>query len=456
MDKTTDKRVVLAVITLSCFLMPLMVSSITIALPSIGEEFKPDAILLSWIVTSFTLAAAISLVPLGKIADIVGIKKIFIYGTLIYTISSLLAIISTSAVILIVFRVFQGIGGAMVFGPSLALLVSIFPAGERGKALGITMAAVYAGLAIGPFWGGVLTEQFGWRSIFIANVPMGLIIIAFTFWKIKGEWAAAKGEKFDFIGSIIYGLMLIAIMYGFSLLPAITGALLVLVGVLGFLAFVKWEKKVEVPVLNVNLFRNNKTFSFSNLAALVNYSATFATVFLLSLYLQYIKGFSPQNAGLILLAQPTVQAVLSPFAGRLSDKIQPQRVAALGMALNTIGLFIFSFLNEETALMLIITNLVLLGIGVGFFASPNTNAVMSSVSPKFYGVASATLSTMRSTGMMFSMGITMVVIALHMGRVEITPEYYPLFLTSVRTAFVIFAILCFGGTFASLAPNKVK
>ena len=456
MYNTTNKIVALAITTQASFLMTFMSSSISIALPSIGKEFETNAILLSWIVTSYLLATAICLVPFGRIADIVGIKKIFTYGIFIYTISSLLSAVSTSAVMLIFFRVLQGIGGAMTISTSIAILSSIFPTGEKGKALGINAAAIYFGLTLGPFLGGLLTEHFGWRSIFIANIPLGLITIVFTFWKIKGDWSGAKGEKFDFIGSAIYSLLLISLMYGFSLLPSILGAGLILVGVLGFLAFVKWETKSESPVLNIGLFRNNRVFTFSNFATLANYSATYAVVFLLSLYLQYIKGFSPQNAGLILVSKPIIQAALSPFTGRLSDKIEPQKVASVGMALTSVALFLFSFLNKNTALALIIACLILLGFGLGLFASPNTNAVMSSVKPRFYGVASATLSTMRATGGVLSMGITTLLFAIYMGRVEITPEYYPLFLTSARIAFAIFATLCLGGIFASLARGKIQ
>jgi len=201
---------------------------------------------------------------------------------------------------------------------------------------------------MGPFIGGPLTNQFGWRSIFLANVPLGIIILALV-WKIRGEWTEAKGEKFDFIGSIVYSFTLIAVIYGFSLLPTLFGTGLILLGILGIAAFIKWEAKTPSPVLNINLFRNNKPFALSNLAALINYSATFAVSFLLSLYLQYIKGLSPQNAGLALVAQPIMMAVFSPFAGKLSDKIEPRVVASIGMAFTAIGLFLFIFLSEKQA-----------------------------------------------------------------------------------------------------------
>lgn len=406
--------------------------------------------------TSYLLAAAMFLVPLGKIADMHGRKRIFTYGISIYTLSSFLSAISTSATLLICFRIMQGIGGAMIFGTGVAILTSVFPVGERGKALGINAAAVYLGLSLGPILGGFLTQNFGWRSVFLANVVLGLIIMAFIFWKLEGEWAEAKGEKFDFIGSIIYGLALIAIMYGFSLLPAVSGGWLILAGVLGVLAFVGWEIRVESPILNMGLFRNNTVFAFSNLAALINYSATSAVGFLLSLYLQYIKGLGPQNAGLILISQPIVMAVLSPLAGRLSDRIESRIIASTGMAMTVVGLVLLIFLDETTALGFIIASLVFLGLGFALFSSPNTNAVMSSVEKRSYGVASATLGTMRLIGQMLSMGIAMLIFAIYVGKVQITPEYYSLFLVSIRRALIIFAALCFGGIFASLARGNVR
>ena len=453
---TQNKRAALLVATLGSFLTPFMGSSITIALPSIGSELAMDAISLGWVATAYLLAAAMFLVPFGRIADIYGRKRIFTYGILTYTVASILSAIAASAAMLIASRVLQGIGGAMIFSTGVAILTSVFPAEERGKALGINVAAVYLGLSLGPFLGGLLTEHFGWRSIFVLNVPLGLIIIAFIFWKLKGEWAEAKGEKFDITGSVIYSLMLIAIMYGFTLLPQMSGAWLILVGAVGVVAFVKWEMKVESPVLNIGLFRNNTAFALSNLAALINYSATFAVAFLLSLYLQYIKGLSPQNAGLILVAAPVVQAIFSPLAGRLSDRIEPRIVASAGMGLTVISLVLLTFLGEKTSLGFIVASLVVLGFGFALFSSPNTNAVMSSVEKRFYGVASGTLATMRQIGMTFSMGMAMLLFALYIGRVQITPEYYSLFLRSVNVAFVIFAALCFAGTFASLARGKIR
>ena len=455
-DNLADRRAALLVASLAAFLTPFMGSSINIALPSISSELAMDAISLGWVATAYLLAAAMFLVPFGRLADIYGRKKIFTYGMVFYTVTSLLSAMSTSAIMLISLRVLQGMSGAMIFGTGAAIITSVFPPEERGKALGINVAAVYLGLSLGPFLGGLLTQHFGWRSIFLANVPLGLVIIAFIFWKLKGEWAEAKGERFDIAGSIIYSLVLLTTMCGFTLLPGISGVGLILVGALGIVAFVRWEMKIKSPVLNINLFRNNTVFALSNLAALINYSATFAVSFLLSLYLQYIKGLDPQSAGIVLVSAPAIQAIFSPLAGRLSDKIEPRIVASAGMGLTVLGLLLLTFLNTKTSLVLIVSSLIILGLGFALFSSPNTNAVMSSVEKRFYGVASATLATTRQIGMMLSMGIVMLIFAIYIGEVQITPEYYLLFLKSIKPAFIIFTVLCFGGIFASLARGKIR
>lgn len=451
-----NRNVALIVATLSSFFTPFMASSINIALPTIAAEFSMNAVLLSWIATSYLMAAAMFLVPFGKIADIYGRKKIFAYGMVIYTIASLLSALSQNSTQLLTTRVLQGVGGSMLFGTAIAILTSVFPPSERGKVLGINVAAVYSGLSLGPFLGGLLTQQFGWRSIFLINFFLGLFVIIIVCWKLKAEWAEAKGEKFDLIGSLIYCVMLVALMYGFSLLPKRSGGALILVGLVGIGAFIAWELRVADPVLNIRLFRHNKVLAFSNLAALINYSATAAVAFLLSLYLQYIKGRRPQAAGLILVSQPIIMAIFSPLAGRLSDKIEPRLVASTGMALTVVGLAWLIFLTENTPIAWLIANLVLLGLGFALFSSPNTNAVMSSVDKKFYGVVSATLATMRLLGQMFSMGIAMLIFAVIIGKVQITPDKYEAFLRSCQIAFAIFAMFCLAGIFASLARGKLR
>jgi EmrB/QacA subfamily drug resistance transporter len=458
MNDAKTKKYALIIATMTGFLTPFMASAVNIALPTIAQEFSMDAVLLSWVATAYLLAAAIFLVSIGRIADIYGRKKIFSIGVFIYTLSAILSAFSPSGEWLVVFRFIEGFGAAMIFGTGVAILSSVFPPGERGKVFGINVAAVYFGLSVGPFLGGLLTQTFGWRSVFLSNVPVGISILVVVYFGFKGkEWKEAEGEKFDYTGSIIYTLMLIALMYGLSLLPEASGILLLVAGFVGLIVFVRVELSVEHPVLDVTLFRTNRVFAFSNMAALINYSATFAVGFLLSLYLQFIKNFSPLNAGLILLAQPIIQAVFSPLAGKLSDRIEPRIVASSGMSLIVVGLSIFAIIiGETTALEYIVISLCILGLGFALFSSPNTNAIMSSVEKRCYGIASGMVGTMRLIGQVTSLTIVMLLFSLFIGRIQIVPETYPLFLISVRVAFILFVILYVIGVFASLVRGKLR
>ena len=451
-----DRRAAFAACTAASFLTPLMASSINLALPAISREFSMDALSLSWVATSFLLVAAMFLVPFGRLADIYGRKRVFVYGMILFTFSSFLCGFASSGSMLIALRALQGLGAAMIFATSMAILTSAYPAAERGKVLGINVAAVYTGLSVGPFVGGMLTHSFGWRSIFYANGLIGTVVCILVLWKLKSEWAESRGERFDVSGSLIYTVSLTLLMIGFSKLPGVLGVCAVLAGMGGLVAFVAWEHTISHPLLDISLFSKNVVFGFSNLAALINYSATSAVTFLISLFLQYVKGLDPQQAGLILVAQPVMMAVFSPLAGRLSDSVEPRIVASIGMGLICVMLALMAFVGSGTPLTLITVYLLVLGFGFALFSSPNTNAVMSSVEKRWYGVASATLGTMRLTGQMLSMGIVMLIFAVTMGSTRITPEYYPAFLRSMQIAFVIFSVLSAIGVFASLARGKVR
>lgn len=442
--------------TASAFLPPFMASALNIALPSIGAEFALDAVTLSWVATSYLLATAVFMVPFGRVADMYGRKRIFALGMAIYTVASLLLGFSASAGTLIAWRVLQGLGSAMIFGTGVAVLISVFPPGERGRVIGINVAAVYLGLSLGPFLGGLLTEHLGWRSIFLVTVPPALGVLAAIIWKLKGEWAEARGERFDMVGSVLYSLALVALIFGLSMLPSWGAVLLMTGGMGGLVAFVRWETRSPFPVLNINVFRQSTVFTFSSVAALISYAATFAVSFLLSLYLQYAKGFTPEITGLVLVSMPATQAVFSPLAGRLSDRVEPRVVASIGMGVTTAALGMFIFLNLDTATGYILATLISLGFGFALFSSPNTNAILSSVEKRFYGVASGILGTTRLIGQMLSMGIAMVIFAVYLGRVQITQENVLRFTDSLQVAFIIFTALCFAGIFASLARGKMR
>lgn len=446
---------ILLVTTLSSFLTPFMGSAINVALPAIAKELSMNALSLSWVATSFILAAAITLIPLGRLADIHGRRIVFLYGAVIFTVASSFCILSPTQAFLIAARAIQGIGGAMIFSTGTAMLISAYPPAERGKFLGINITAVYVGLTIGPFIGGLLTQYLGWRYIFLFTVFLGAIIIFITTGMLEKEAPENRKESFDFAGSLLYAIALFAIMYGFSLLPAWRAGLLIGVGALCLVLFIFQQLKHPFPLLDIRLFLDNKVFAFSNLAALINYCATFVVTFLLSLYLQHIKMLTPYQTGTILVAAPAIQALFSSFAGRLSDRFEPQIIASIGMALNVIGLVPLIFLKNDTSIHYILFCLIILGIGFALFSSPNVNAIMSAVENKFYGVASATIATMRLTGQMFSMGITMLVFAVILGNHPLSEANNPLLLKSIQIIFAILSVICCGGIFASLARGKV-
>ena len=456
MEERSLQRTALLVTTLSSLLTPMMASAVNIAMPTIARDFAMDAVSLSWVASSYLLAAAVFLLPFGRLADIVGRKKIFNIGTVIFGGASLLAGLAPATDIFLFARLVQGIGAAMIFGTGIAILTSVYPPHRRGWVLGVNVAATYTGLSLGPFVGGMLTQYLGWRSVFLLNVPLGLLVLAAVWLKMPQEWADSRGEPFDWTGSLVYLLMLTAFMLGFTWLPRPGGVVLLLAAAGALLLFIKWEAGHAHPIFQAGLIRGNTVFAFSNLAALVNYSATFAITFLLSLYLQYIKGFTPRSAGLVLIAQPVVMAVFSPLAGRLSDRLEPRIVASAGMGLSAVGLFLFVWLQANSGLGFIVGALVLVGFGFALFSSPNTNAVMGSVEKKYYGVASATLGTMRMVGQMLSMAIATLVFSLFIGKVRITPASYPLFLAGMRVSFVIFFVLCCCGVFFSLARGRLR
>jgi EmrB/QacA subfamily drug resistance transporter len=455
-ESSVTRQIVLLIAAIASFITPFDSSAVNIALPSIGAEFAMDAVSLSWVSTIYLLSTAVLLVPFGKLGDIYGRKRIFQIGISMFTAASFLISLSTGSAMIIALRAFQGMGCAMIFGTSLAMLTSVYPPGIRGKALGISIGSVYLGLSLGPFIGGHLTGLLGWRSIFYVNIPLGIAVILITLLKLRGEWKEQKREAFDLRGSVLYGASLVCGMYGLSILPSYLGGAFILAGIVMVYAFARYELCIENPILNISLFTNNRVFAFSNLAALINYSATFAVTFLLSLYLQLSRGLSPEQAGTILVIQPVVQAILAPLAGKLSDRIEPGIVASAGMAVTTIGLIPLVFLQETTGIYYIAASLFLLGIGFGLFSSPNTNAIMSSVEKRYLGIASGMVGTMRLLGQMFSMGVALTIFAVLIGRVAITAENLPEFMHSLHIAFTIFSVLCCTGIFASLVRGRMR
>jgi EmrB/QacA subfamily drug resistance transporter len=456
-EPATDKsfkKSVLVVTTFAAFLAPFLSSAVNLALPSIGKDLDANAISLGWVISSYILSTAIFLMPFGKLGDIAGRKKIFSIGIFLFTVSTFLIIFSHSIVSLIILRIVEGFASAMIFGTSLAIITSVYQPGERGKAMGINITATYLGLSCGPVLGGLLTQYFGWRSIFAFLVPFGIIALILIQRRIKTEWAEATGEKFDWKGSLVYGIALALFMYGFSKLPASVGWICILSALFMAAIFLFLENRTSNPVFDVRLILKNRVFAFSGIAALINYSATSAIGFFISLYLQYLKGMDARTAGLIMISQPLAMTLLSPVAGRLSDRINPGYIASVGMGITASGLILLCFITESTPDYVVALLLLLMGIGFGLFSSPNSNAIMSSVEKRFLGVASGVVGTMRMVGQMMSMGIAMMLISLYIGKQSINPATYPGLISAMRMGFVIFSVLSVFGIFASLARHS--
>ncbi|MDO9549649.1 MAG: MFS transporter [Methanoregula sp.] len=456
MHEDSEKRVLLVVASLASFLVPYTVSSLNVALPAISASFDIDAVTLGWVTSAYLLTAAICIVPFGKLADMYGRKRFFIIGNILFALGSLLAAVSWSGSVIITARVIQALGGAMVFSTSIAIVTSVFPPGERGRAIGIITATVYAGLSLGPFIGGVLTYNIGWPSIFLINIPLALLVIALTIMYIPGEWTDTGERRFDLTGAALYSVMLFGCIYGLTLLPSYSGIFWMVLGLVVLALFLWWEQRIPAPMVDIALFRKSPVFLFSNIAALINYAVVFAVGFLISLYLQFNRGIDPQTTGLILIAQPVVQMIVSPYAGHLSDRIEPRILATAGMAITTAGLGILMLMSPDTPLVVIIAGLAILGLGYGLFSSPNTNAIMSSVEIRYLGLASSMVSTMRAIGQMLSLAIAMLVFSAVIGTVRISPEVYPELQQSVNIAFAVFFLLGLVGIVASYARGTVR
>jgi EmrB/QacA subfamily drug resistance transporter len=448
---------IIGIVAVTSFMGSFLISSINIALPEIEKSFNLSAVTLSWVVTSFLLATAMFLLPVGRLGDLTGIRRIFKIGIVIFTLSSLACALAVSGFWLIFARYVQGVGGAFTSTTGPAILVSAFLPKHRGRVLGIAVAAVYIGLALGPFAGGILTQYLGWRSIFYFSVGLGVFTsaIAFLFLE-KDKISDTQSRTIDLKGTAFYMFALVALVYGSSRIPDAIGWLAMAAGLPALFAFWLFESRSSAPVIQTKLFTKNKLFAYSNLAALINYSATFAIVFLLSLYLQKIKGLSPRDAGIILVAQPVMMAIFSPSAGRLSDRIQPRYIATLGMSMCTLGLAAFAFLTAASPLWLIIGLLLWVGLGFAFFSSPNMNTIMGSVNKTQYGLASGSAATMRVLGQIFSMTVATLFIAGIMGDQSIEAVPDALFIKVLKWGFISFSLISIFGVYFSYYRGKIQ
>ena len=448
------KRLLLAIIITS-FIGPFAGSGLSVAIPAIGREFVTTAEMLSYVVFAFLLGSAMFVLPIGRVADIYGRRKIYTIGLWLFAGTFLLAGIAPNIESLVAMRFLQGAVMSMIFGPGMALLVSTVKKEEQGKAIGYSAAATYSGLSMGPVICGFLCELLGWRSIFFLTGA----VVCLSIYLIRGvqeEWYGGRNEALDLKGSLCFLLAAPMILLGLSeFSESGYGVWLLLAGILGVMAFGYIEYKSSSPCLDVKAFKSNKAFIMSNLVAMLHYSGTFAISFLMSVYLQVICGLSASYAGGIILLQPVMMAVLSPMAGSLSDRVHPGKVAAFGMALTCSGLFGLSLLDMDSSLLRVGVNLLWIGIGFAFFSSPNNNAIMRSIEAKYYGTASSLLATMRLFGQSISMAMVTMLLAAN-GVSSMLGEDNIQLMSTIQMCFRLFAFFSIMGIGMCLVRNKNK
>ena len=454
MEKIREKKNTILVCVITSFITTFMGSALNLSIPSLEEEFKVGAQTVGWVVTIYMLTCSALAVPFGRLADRVERRSVLRTGILIFSISSLTAVLSKKMWMLLAFRLMQGIGASMIFSTNIAILVGAFDEEHRGRVLGYSTCATYAGFSAGPVLGGWLNQNFGWRAIFIATAIVSAAAFYGAFFKLpKGEkksgiLSLSSKAHLDYAGNILFVVSIVLTMYGLSSLNSLAGAPLILcLGILFFIFFIRTEMKTENPVIDVNLFRKNLPFTLSNLAAMVNYGSNFALSYLMSIYLQVVKGMSSQWAGVILITNTVIMTVLSPFVGRISDRHSPFKMSAAGMALCAAALGLLSFLSEDLSLAKIIMILALSGVGFSFFSTPNTNAVMSCVGKEDYGVAASILSTMRSIGHTAGMSVVSAVVGIYIGSGSLKGAGSEVLMKTFHISFFIFTLLCILGIF---------
>ncbi|MDR1068357.1 MAG: MFS transporter [Clostridiales Family XIII bacterium] len=451
-----NQRAIYATLLLTAFVTTFTASATNLAIPEIALEFRSSATLTGWIVTGYILVTAMLAVPFGRFADATGRRRVYIVGCALFIVFSALIPLSQSIGMMLALRVVVGVSGAMIFATNTAILVGVAPPNRRGRMLGLSVMCTYIGLTIGPVMGGILTHNLGWRSIFIVTALIGLVslIVAVIGMPKRGEDSVPirkiRFSALNPLGSSLYAVGIFALMFGFSeAAETRLGYLMIGVGAVLLVIFVKRETVTKNPIIKVKLF-TNLNFLFSNIASLLNYGATFALSYMLSIYLQIVMGYNAQTAGLILVLQPALQAVFSPIAGRLSDKHSPFKLASLGMGLCAAGLFSYIFVGVDSPLWHVMINLAVVGIGFGFFSSPNTNAIMSSVPPQDSSIASSMIATMRSLGHTSSMAVITLITHSHLGNAEYKDAASADIVAAMHTAFIIFAVICAVGIFISL------
>jgi EmrB/QacA subfamily drug resistance transporter len=400
----------LALTSIGAFMAPLDGSIVSVALPVMSPDLRLSFPASMWVQAAYLLATAVLLIPMGRLADQHGRVRFYLIGVAVFTAGSLLAALSMSGAWLIVSRVVQGGGAALMVATSAAIVTAVFPPQERGRALGINVMAVYIGLSIGPPLGGILVDTLGWRSIFLINLPIGLVVLVWGWMMLPRSERAQEAPRVDFAGAALLGTFLISLLVPLTFAPEwgwaapLTLALLVLAAV-SLAGFVVVERRVDAPVLDLDLLVHNRLFAAANTAALLNYMALYGIGLLTAIFLEIVQDRSAAVAGWLMLSQPLLMAVLSPLSGRLSDRVGSRVLATGGMVTIAFGMVLLAAMPTTAPVWQVAGNLAIVGLGMAAFSAPNTSAIMGSVRRDQLGVASAFLGTMRTAGMALSVAL---------------------------------------------------
>ena len=397
-------------------------AAVNVAIPALAEDLNANAIKVSWLPTLYILANVALMLPFGKLADNYGRKRVYAMGLLLNAISSFMCAIASDIDWILVWRFVQGASGAMIFGTGVAIISSVTPPEKRGAALGKLAACVYVGLTFAPAVGGWLTEFLGWRSVFYFQIPLMFLLLAFIYFKLPGEWKNDKHSRFDWVGSCIFITFSCCLVYGLSKLPSILGVAMLGLSVLSLISFIVHQKRDPQPLIRVQMFKESRVFSLSLTTSFFMYGSNFAILFLLSLYLQYIKGYGPAYAGQILLMQALLMAIVAPFAGKLADRFEPRVIATLGCAIVGIGFVLLIQLSTTTSASYISFSLALMGLGFGLFSTPNNSAIMGAVNEQEVGVASASMNLSRTIGNLFGMSLVNLMMHYYIGEATFSSE----------------------------------
>jgi EmrB/QacA subfamily drug resistance transporter len=413
------------------FMTPLDSSIVSVALPAIGPHLRLSYTEALWVQAAYLLVISILLIPVGRLADMHGPLRFYMMGTILFGLASIGAALSFSGTSLIVARSIQGAGGALMFSTSAAILTSVFPGKERGRVLGLNVMVAYLGLTLGPPVGGLIVSHTSWRWIFLLNVPVALLTLL-VGWNllpaeqrdraalIAREIVPRIRRRIDLVGAATLGAMLVCFFLPLTFSPfwgwgsgrtvGLFAAAVVLFGV-----FVAFERRVDEPILDLNLVRRNRTFAAANAATLLNYVAVFGVIVFTAVFLEIVQGHSAERSGLILLAQPVLMAALSPFAGRLSDRVGSRALVTCGQILIAGGMVQLALLSAVSPTSRVMLALATVGVGMAGFSSPNTSAVMGSVPRSQLNVASGFLATMRFAGQGMSIAVLGAIAAAGLG-----------------------------------------